>query len=120
MPKHSIYDFDRLYRRTVTDKAGATSPHYLRLGRVGAGRLRVLTHVTVENTESTYDKVRIGIENLGNVFYLDELLDPVEGELAVSRSDILLGEGDVFFAKCEGCGEDEPLILTAIGWENEL
>jgi len=120
MPKHSIYDFDRLYRRKITDKAGATSPHYLKLGRVGAGRIRVLTHVTVENTESAYDKVRIGIENLGNVHYLDELSDPAEDELAVSRSDILLGEGDVFFAECEGCGDGEPLILTAIGWEAKL
>ena len=116
----NINDFDQLYRCTLTEKAGATSPHRLELGRVGAGKIRVITHVTVENTESTYDKVRIGIDAGGNVFYLDELLDPVEGELAVSRSDILLGEGDVFFAKCEGCGEDEPLILTAIGWENEL
>ena len=120
MPKHSIYDFDRLYRRKITDKAGATSPHRLKLGRVGAGKIRVLTHVTVENTESTYDKVRLGIENLGNVFYLDELIAPAEDELAVSRSDMLLGEGDVFFAELEGCGEDEPLIMTCVGWDKDL
>ena len=116
----NINDFDRLYRRTVKALAGATSPHYLKLGRVGAKKLRVLTHVTVENTESAYDKVRLGIENLGNVFYLDELSDPAENELAVSRSDILLGEGDVFFAECAGCGEDEPLIMTVSGWEQKL
>ena len=120
MAKHNINDFDRIYRRTITEKAGATSPHRLKLGRVGAGVIRVLSHVTVENTESAYDKVRLGIENLGNIHYLDELIDPAEDELAVSRSDILLGEGDVFFAECSGCGEGEPLVLTAIGWEIHL
>lgn len=116
----NINDFDRLYRRTVKELAGATSPHRLKLGRVGAKTLRVLTHVTVENTESAYDKVRLGIENRGNIHYLDELTDPVEDELAVSHSDILLGEGDVFFAECSGCGEDEPLIMTCVGWEQDI
>lgn len=116
----NIYDFSRLYRRTIRELAGATSPHRLKLGRVGAKTLRVLQHVTVENTESTYDQVRLGIEAGGRLHYLDQLIDPDEDELAVSRSIILLGEGDVFFAECEGAGEDEPLILTAIGWELDL
>ena len=120
MAKHNINDFDRIYRQTITEKAGATSPHRLKLGRVGAGKIRVLTHVTVENTESAYDKVRLAIDAGGRIHYLDELSNPEEDELAVSRSDILLGEGDVFFAECSGCGEDEPLILTAVGWEIDL
>jgi len=116
----NINDFDRLYRRTVKELSGATSPHYLKLGRVGAKKLRVLTHVTVENTESAYDKVRLGVDAGGRIHYLDELKDPAEDELAVSRSDILLGEGDVFFAELSGCGAGEPLILTVIGWEQDL
>ena len=120
MAKHNINDFDRIYRRKITEKAGATSPHRLNLGRVGARKIRVITHVTVENTESAYDNVRIGIDAGGDIFYLDELSDPAEDELAVSRSDILLGEGDVFFAELTGCGEDEPIILTVIGWEVDL
>ena len=116
----NINDFSRLYRRTIKEKAGATSPHRIKLDRVDAQTLRVLTHVTVENQTLAYTKCRLGINNSGNDHYLDELTDPAAAELAVSRSDILLGEGDVFFAELTDTVEDQILVMTCIGWEQGL
>lgn len=120
MSKHNLYDFDQLYRRTFLDRAGATSPHRLRLGRVRAKKVRVLTHVTVENKTNDYTKCRLGIESGGRDHYLDELTSPTEDELAVSRSDIILGESDVFFAEITGATADDILVMTCIGWESRL
>jgi len=116
----NINDFSRLYRRTIKEKAGATSPHRIELDRVGAKTLRMLTHVTVENQTLAYTKCRLGISNSGNDHYLDELTDPAAGELAVSRSDVLLGEGDVFFAELTGTVENQLLTMTCVGWEQGL
>jgi len=41
-------------------------------------------------------------------------------ELAVSRSDILLGEGDSFFAELIGTHDPDALIMTCVGWEQSL
>lgn len=120
MPKHNINDFDQLYRCTLREKAGATSPHRVKLVPVPAKRSRILTHVTVENQTHGYTKCRLGIHAGAKDHYLDELTDPLQNELAVSRSDILLGEGDIFFAELTDATCDDVLILTAIGWEAKL
>lgn len=120
MPKHNINDFDQLYRRTITEKVGAADPHYIKLGRVGARQLRVLTHVTVENRSDAYTKCRLGIDSGGRKHYLDELTTIAEEELAVSRSDIVLGEGDVFFAELTGADDDDLVVMTCVGWEQKL
>ena len=41
-------------------------------------------------------------------------------ELAVSKSDILLGEGDVFFAELTGTTDGDILVMTCVGWESGL
>lgn len=120
MPKHNIYDFDQLYRRTITERAGATDPHRIKLDRVRPRQLRVLSHVTVENTTLAYTKCRLGIDSGGRDHYLDELTTIAADELAVSRSEITLGEGDVFFAELTGVAADEVLVMTCIGWEQDL
>ena len=116
----NINDFDRLYRRTLTENAGATSPHRIKLDRVEARRIRVLSHVTVENKTLAYTKCRLGITSGGRDHYLDELTAIAANELAVSKSDIILGEGDVFFAELTDTAENELLIMTCIGWEKDL
>jgi len=116
----NINEFDRLYRRTITEKAGAADPHRIKLDRVGARQVRVLTHVTVENQTLAYTKCRLGIDSGGRDHYLDELTSIAANELAVSRSDIILGEGDVFFAELTGVAADESLIMTCVGWELDL
>ena len=120
MPKHNINDFDQLFRRTITKKAGAADPYYLKLDRVPARQVRVLTHVTVENKTDGYTKCRLGIDNSGRINYLDELTTPLVNELAVSRSDIILGEGDVFFAELTGGIDGDSLVMTCVGWEQTL
>lgn len=120
MPKHNVNDFDQLYRRTITVKADASDLYYIKLDRVPARQLRVLTHVTVENKTAGYPTCRIGIESGGRLHYLDELTDVLVTELAVSRSDIILGEGDVFFAELETPGDQSLLVMTCVGWEQAL
>ena len=120
MPKHNVNDFDQLFRRTITQKADDADPYYLKLDRVNARQLRVLTHVTVENKTDGYTKCRLGIDHSGVLHYLDELTTPLVNELAVSRTDIILGEGDVFFSELAGGIENDTVIMTCIGWEQTL
>lgn len=120
MPKHNINDFDQLYRRTITEKAGSGTTHRIKLDRIPARRVRVLTHVTVENKTLAYTKCRLGIDASGRDHYLDELDAPAADELAVSRSDIILGEGDIFFAELTGTAADQLLVMTCVGWEQGL
>lgn len=117
---HNINDFTQLFRRTVNGKSDNETTFRLKLDRVDAGKVRVLSHVTVENKTDGYTKCRLGIDAGGRDHYLDELTDPLINELAVSRSDIILGEGDVFFAELSGATSGDVLIMTCIGWENSL
>jgi len=120
MASLNINEFDQLYRRTIIESAGAASPHRIKLDRVNARQLRVLSHVTVENKTRAYTKCRIGISNSGRDHYLDELTTVLQAELIVSRSDILLGEGDVFFAELTDTVDGDSLVMTCVGWEKYL
>ena len=116
----NVNDFDRLYRRTKTGIGVTGSAVRLRLEPIRAKTLRVLTHVTVENLTSAYTKCRLGIVNGGSDHYLDELTTIAADELTVSRSDIILGEGDYFFAELTGTTTGDILVMTCIGWEKDL
>jgi hypothetical protein len=85
-----------------------------------ARELRVLTHVSVENQTSAYTKCRLGINAGNNDHYLDELATLAANELAVSRSDIILGEGDYFFAELTSTNLNDILIMTCVGWDSDL
>ena len=116
----NIQDLKQLYRRTVTKISDNSTAVRLRLDPVDPKTLRVLTHVTIENRTTAYTKCRLGIKNGATDHYLDELTTVAAGELAVSRSDILLGEGDVLFAKLTGTTSGDFLVMTCIGWEMDL
>lgn len=116
----NLNDFNRLYRRTVKIQADGTDPIRLELDTVHPQVLRKLTHVTVENTGDGYTKCRLGIQRSGRDHYLDELTDVAQNELAVSRSDILLGEGDIFFSQLTGTDDGSQLIMTCVGTELDL
>jgi len=116
----NINDFHRLYRRTQSGVGVAGETVRLRLKPLKPKKLRVLTHVTVENKGDAYTKCRLGI-NHGRVdHYLDELTTIAQNELAVSRSDILLGEGDYFFSELTGTDSGSALVMTCVGWEQDL
>lgn len=116
----NINDFDQLYRRTVNSVSDNATTFRLKLDRVDARKLRVLSHVSVENKTTAYTKCRLGVNAGGRDHYLDELQTIAANELAVSRSDILLGEGDVFFAELSGTTVDDVLVMTCVGWEQSL
>ena len=116
----NINEFQQLYRRTIIGTGVAGTVVRLELNRIKARTVRMLTHVSVENKTSAYTKCRLGIDNGGNDHYLDELQTIAADELAVSRSDIVLGEGDVFFAELTGTSDADVLLMTCVGWENKL
>jgi len=116
----NINDFTQLYRRTVTKLSDGEATFRLKLNKIKAGKVRTLSHVTVENETSAYTKCRLGIDAGGRDHFLDELQTIAADELAVSRSDIILGEGDVFFAELTGTSADDVIIMTCVGWEAEL
>lgn len=120
MNQWNINNFSRLYRRTLrkTGVSGATVR--IELSRIKPRKMRVLTHVTFEDETSAYTKCRLGLTNGGINHYLDELQTIAAKELAVSRSDIILGEGDIFFAEITGSTTADVLIMTCIGWEVDL
>lgn len=113
----NINDFTRLYRRSKAGLGVTGSAVRLELSRIKARTVRVLSHVSVENMTSAYTKCRLGITNGGIDHYIDELQTIAACELAVSRSDIILGEGDIFFAELTGTTGDDLLVMTCIGWE---
>ncbi|RLC81855.1 MAG: hypothetical protein DRJ03_19715 [Chloroflexi bacterium] len=116
----NIQDFRQLYRRKVTALSDGSSKIRLTLDRVDHGILRVLTHVTVENQDSAYTKCRLGIAHGKVDHYIDELENPAAGELAVSRSDILLMESDRLFAELTGTTSGDLMIMICIGWEMDM
>lgn len=116
----NINEFHRLYRANVCGDGKTTSTVYLYLPRVGPAKIRVLTHVTVESTVHGVDTIRLGIDNLGCRYYLDELKTVAAAELCVSRSDILLGEADRFFAELIGTATGAKLTMTCVGWTKDL
>lgn len=116
----NINDFDRLFRRSISQKSDGSATVRLELGRIDARRVRKLTHVSIENKTIAYTKCRLGIKNAGIDHYLDELQNIAADELAVSRSDIILGEGDIFFAELTGTTSGDDLIMTCVGWEMKI
>lgn len=120
MGTHNINDFSRLYRRTRQGVGATGTAVRIELGRIKPRTARVLSHVTVENETSAFTKCRLGITNGGLNHYLDELQNVAACELCVSRSDIILGEGDIFFAELTGTVDNDVLILTCVGWEIDL
>lgn len=116
----NINDFTQLYRRTVKAKSDNATTFRLKLDRVDARKMRVLSHVTVENKTTAYTKCRLGVDASGRDHYLDELQTIAKDELAVSKSDIELGEGDIFFAELYGTTVNDIIIMTCVGWEQGL
>jgi len=116
----TINSFSRLYRRTRRGAGVTGSAVRIESSRIKPNRVRVLSHVTVENETSAYTKCRLGIDNGGIYYYLDELQTIAAEELVISRSDIILGQGDVFFAEFTGTTDGDPLIMTCVGWEIDL
>lgn len=116
----NINEFDCLYRRKKRGKGITGADVRISLKPIKAKTLRLLTHVTVENETSALTKVRLGISNRGEDYCLDELQTIAANELCVSRSDIVLMDGDVFFAEFTGTTDDDVLVMVANGWERKL
>jgi len=113
-------NFHRLYRVKKKETGNSAAAVRIALKPVAAKTVRVLTHVAAESQGFDFTKIRLGINNSGTDYYLDELQTVVADELCVSRSDILLGEGDSFFVEFTGTDDDALLVMTCNGWEQKL
>lgn len=116
----NINEFTRLFRMKVLGEGKTGDVVRLKLDRVEQRRIRVLSHVAVENKTSDGTKDRLGIESGKRDYYLAEITDPLANELISSSVDILLGEGDVFFCEFTGTTDGDELAMTAIGWEIDI
>src|SRR4030042_1355621 len=113
----NINDFIVLYRDKLRAVGVTGSTVRIQNLPLRSGRLRSITHVTVENQTSPYTKLRIGISNAGEDFYLDELDSPAADELVVGYADILLGDRDRLFAELTGTVTRDFLVLPLAGGE---
>jgi hypothetical protein len=113
----NVNNFDLLYRERVTAPGITGSSVIMKTERINPGRIRVLTHVSIENKTSAYTKCRLSIYNGAIEFLIDEAIFPAAGELLVHPKDILLGEGDILRATLTGTTTSDELELHAIGWE---
>lgn len=116
----NINEFDRLYRRTKIAVGKTNGTVRIALNPLGSHKFRVLTHVSVENKDYTATKIRVGVRATGRDHYLDEITSVSAAELCVSKSRILLGEGDVFFAELTGTQNGNQLVMTCVGWTKDL
>lgn len=116
----NINEFDNLYRRKIRGLGVTGALVRVSLKRLSAKKLRVLTHVAVENLSNPFTKVRLGISNRGEDYYLDELQTVAANELCVKRSDILLMDGDCFFSEFTGTTDGDVLVMVVNGWEKGL
>lgn len=110
-------EFDLLYRERKTAAGITGSSVILKSERVDPGRIRVLTHVSIENKTNAYTKCRLSIYNGAVDFMLDEAIFPAEDELLVHPKDIMLGEGDILRATLTGTTTDDIIEMHVIGWE---
>lgn len=115
-----INQFSSLYRRTKREAGVTGSLVRISLRPVSSKKLRVLTHVTVENQTNSFTKARLGISNRGVDYFVDEIQNVSADELLVSRSDILLGDGDRFFAELTGTTTGDVCVLNCAGWEQNI
>jgi len=83
-------------------------------------QLRILTHITVENESSAFTKCRLLVIHGGLKHYVDEITTIPASQLCVSRSDVLLGQGDTFAVEFTGTTTGDDLRVTLIGWTQDL
>ena len=116
----NINEFDNLYRRKLRGQGISGAIVRISLRQLSAKKLRLITHTAVENATSSTTKIRLGISNRGEDYYLDELQTIAANELCISRSDIILVDGDRFFAEFTGTTDGDNLIMVVNGWEKGL
>ena len=113
----NLNEFDRLYRERVTSSGITGSSVILKTRRVYPGKIRILTHVSIENRTSAYTKCRLSVYDGATDFMLDEAINPDAEELLIHPKDIILGEGDVLRATLEGTTTGDIIEMHSIGWE---
>jgi len=113
----NINDFDSLYRERVTALGVTGESITLQLAKVDPGRIRVITHLAIENKTSAYTLFRLSIYDGAIEFFLDEAITPSEDELLVHPKDVVQGESDIVRATLTGTTTGDLIEMHAIGWE---
>lgn len=113
----NVNDFDQLYRERKT-YAGVTGEEVtIRSRRVDPGRIRIITHASIEDKTNAYTNCRLSVWNGATNFNIDEAIHPAEDELIIHKQDIVLGEGDELRAVLTGTTTGDQIEAHLIGWE---
>ena len=113
----NVNNFDLLYRERKTAAGITGSTLTIQAARVDPGRIRVITHVSIENKTSAYTKCRLSVYNGATDFEIDEAIFPDEDELLIHPKDIVLGEGDILRARLTGTTTGDIVEMHIVGWE---
>lgn len=116
----NISDFSRIHRRTMRGVGVSGEVVTIKTEPLDPKRLRILTHITVEDVTSAFTKCRLLIIHGGLKHYVDEITTIPASVLCVSRSDVLLGQGDIFAVEFTGTTTGDNLTVTLIGWTQDL
>lgn len=115
----NLFQFDNLYRSRVSAQGLTGSIVNIDLDPVESGKIRVITHVAIENQTKSYTKCRLQIYDGFIPFPIDQALNPAKDELIIHKQDILLGERDILRAVLTGTTTGDNLVMVAIGWERK-
>lgn len=113
-------DKGRPYTHSVGILSGGGTYDDLDDDRVDPGKLRVITHVSVENKTNAYTHLRIGVERTGVFLPHEEEKSPVAGEVYWTRSRIIVPAGSLLKARMTGCTSGDVLEMHIQGMMYEV
>ena len=83
--------------------------------RVEVGYMLIVDHVSVENRNSAFSSIRIGVNTLDFFHVFEEEKNPVANEVYWTRSPIIVREGQNLRVRCTGCSSGDYLHVFIQG-----
>ena len=94
--------------------AGATYDD-LSDSRVASGAFLVVTHISLENETTAFTKARVGIYYRGSIYWHEEEISPVAGELYWTRSRLFVPGDSNLILRLTGCTSGDSLKANIQG-----
>jgi len=83
--------------------------------RVEVGYMLIVNHVSVENRNSAFTNIRIGVTTLDFFQVVEEGKNPVANGVYWTRSPIIIREGQNLRVRCTGCSSGDYLHVFIQG-----
>jgi len=107
--------FEQPYEKYLSVKSAGGTYDDLDDDRVEVGYLLQVTHVSVENRNSAFTNIRIGVNSRGVFHIHEEEKNPVANEVYWTRSPIIVQEGENLRVRCTGCSSGDYLHVFVQG-----